>query len=79
MSKEANLEKIILKYDDGTEKEIDKGLVINNKCLDNGDCKLEMEFVNMKGTELRNVIYGVLEFGYKSGILEDLLEEVDDE
>lgn len=73
--KEPMLEKIILKYKDGTEKEISKGVVINNSILENKECELEMEFANIKRTELENIVYAILQMGCEMGILDSLLEE----
>lgn len=68
--REVNVEKIVIKYEDGAEKEIGKGIVITDSIIEDGDHKLVFEFANIKGTELATIIFGVTEMGVKMGLFD---------
>lgn len=69
--KENNLDKIVLKYDDGTEKEISKGVVITLNSVDEDESTLNFEFAHMKGNELTDIILGVMQMGVEIGIFNE--------
>lgn len=69
--KEKDIQKIIIKYDDGTEKEIEKGVVITDKVIEDGDYNLTFEFANMQGSELVTIIFGVTEMGVNIGLFDE--------
>lgn len=69
-TKENNVEKVIIKYDDGTEREIEKGLAIEYK-TEGEEGTLTFEFADIRGEELSSIIYGVTEMGVKMGMFED--------
>ncbi len=64
-----DIEKIIVKYDDGTEKEISKGVIITlNKNENQDEEKMTFEFADIKRNELANILYGVIQMGNKIGL-----------
>jgi len=77
--KDNMVEKIIVKYDDGTEKEILKGVIITDEDTYNedGDHNLTFEFASMSGTEVANVIIGCVQLGTELGLFNDA-EEADE-
>ena len=61
-----DIERIIVKYDDGTEKEISKGVIITLSKNENQDEeKMTFEFADIKRNELANILYGVIQMGNK--------------
>lgn len=61
-----DIERIIVKYDDGTEKEISKGVIITlNKNENQDEEKMTFEFADIKRNELANILYGVIQMGNK--------------
>lgn len=73
--KDNNVEKIIVKYDDGTEKEIKKGVIITDKINEDLDHNLTFEFADMKGNELANIVFGVMQMGSEMGLFDNLEED----
>jgi hypothetical protein len=73
--KESMVEKIIVKYEDGTEKEITKGLVITDDIDEEQDHHLTFEFADMKGDEVANIVFGVMEMGSEMGLFDNLEDE----
>lgn len=70
--KDVEIEKIIIKYEDGTEKEITKGAVVNMTPEENTDeVTLNFEFIDFSGNDLTNLIYGITEMGVRMGLFED--------
>ncbi len=64
-----DIERIIVKYDDGTEKEISKGVIITlNKNENQDEEKMTFEFADIKRNELANILYGVIQMGNKIGL-----------
>lgn len=70
--KDNMVEKIIVKYDDGTEKEIKKGLVITDDIDVYNDHNLTFEFADMRGSEIANIIFGVMQMGSEMGLFDNL-------
>lgn len=70
IKEENNVDQIIVKYDDGTERVIRKGAVIEYK-EEGKEGTLTFEFADIKGEELASIIYGVTEMGVKMGMFED--------
>ena len=62
-----NIEKIVIKYDDGTEKEINKGVIITDD-VNGDDHKLTFEFANVTGEEVADIVYGVTDMGIQIGL-----------
>lgn len=78
MSKtENNIKNIVIKYDDGTEREIQKGAVIEYK-TDEEKANLEFEFKDCKGKDFINIVYGVMEVGANMGLFNDRECDEDD-
>ena len=69
--KENNLEKIVLKYDDGTEKEISKGVAITLNSINEDEKTLNFEFAHIGGSELTDIILGVMQMGVEIGIFNE--------
>ena len=66
-----DIEKIIVKYDDGTEKKINKGVIITlNKNENQDEEKMTFEFADIKRNELANILYGVIQMGNKIGLFD---------
>ena len=66
-----NLVKIItVKYDNGEEKDITKGLIITVK-EEGEESNLTFEFANIEGRELAIILYGVIQMGVEMGLLGD--------
>ena len=64
-----DIERIIVKYDNGTEKEISKGVIITlNKNENQDEEKMTFEFADIKRNELANILYGVIQMGNKIGL-----------
>lgn len=69
--KENTVQKIVLKYDDGTKKEINKGVIITDNVGNNEDHNLTFEFANISGGELANIVLGVVQMGVEMGLFGD--------
>ncbi|WP_039241172.1 hypothetical protein [Clostridium botulinum] len=68
--KESLVQKIVLKYEDGTEKEIDKGVVITlGKEDTEGNTNLSIEFADCKKKDLATIIWGVMNMADEMGML----------
>ncbi|WP_039233374.1 hypothetical protein [Clostridium novyi] len=68
--KETLVEKIILRYEDGTEKEIDKGAIITVGEADkDGNTNLAFEFADCKKKDLATIIWGVMNMADEMGML----------
>ena len=74
-TEENHVEKIIVKYEDGTESEILKGVVITDNVNEDESHHLVFEFVNTTGEGLANIILGVVELGTKMGLFDGLEED----
>lgn len=74
-TEENHVEKIIVKYEDGTESEILKGVVITDSDNEDESRNLVFEFVNTTGEGLANIIFGVVELGTKMGLFDGLEED----
>lgn len=70
IKEENDVDQIIVKYDDGTERVIRKGAVIEYK-EEGEEGTLTFEFVDISGKELTSIIYGATEMGVKMGMFED--------
>lgn len=75
IQKDNAVEKIIVKYNDGTEKEITKGLIITDKVNENEEHNLTFEFANMAGKELSDIVLGVMQMGSEMGMFNDIEDE----
>lgn len=69
--KDNNVEQIVIKYDDGTERIISKGVIVE---LGNSEGKeeqtLSMEFADCKGTDLTTIILGFVQMGVEMGMFD---------
>lgn len=77
--KEVSAEKIIVKYEDGTEKEINKGVVICDSVNEDLDHTMTMEFVNISGQEFSNLIFAILNMAGEMGLFKDINEAGDED
>lgn len=85
---ERSVEDIILLYDDGTVKRLDKGMVIHFKDKNpetdkENEIGMTFDLLEMKGQDLGLVVTSVLQFGMEMGMFDDPIfngeEDVDDE
>lgn len=67
MSKEREVDKITIHYDDGEEKIIEKGFFCNMK-EENGQMVLEFTMCHVAGIELEAIVQGCVELGFKLGM-----------
>ena len=67
MSKEREVEKITIDYDDGTEKTVEKGFFCNMK-EENGETALEFTMCHVEGKEIEAIVCGCVELGLKLGM-----------
>lgn len=71
-----DLVKIIMKYDDGTEEIIEKGVVITVKPSDEEETEtITLDFANISGREATNIVHGVTQFGIRAGMFGDRCKE----
>lgn len=71
--KESLVENIVLKYEDGTEKKINKGVIITVGEVDSeGDTTMNFEFANCKGEDLTSIIWGVMNMADEMGMLDNI-------
>ena len=77
MKEEKNVTNIVIKYDDGTEREINKGAVVEYN-TDGEKANLGFEFKDCNGKDLINIVYGVMEMGANMGMFKDSECDEDD-
>lgn len=68
--RKVDVEKIIVKYVDGTEKEIDKGVILTLK-EQGEEARITMEFASISGTEFGIIAYGFLQACHEIDVLDD--------
>lgn len=85
---ERSVEDIIILYDDGTVKRLDKGMVIhfkdeNPKPGEEAMINMTFDLLEMKGQDLGLVVTSIMQFGLEMGMFDDPIfkgkEDVDDE
>ena len=74
MEEEKDVKKIVIHYEDGTEKVIDKGFFCNMKEED-GSAVLEFTMCHVSGREIELIVEGCLQLGFKLGMFDDKKEE----
>ena len=67
MEEDKDVKKIVIHYEDGTEKVIDKGFFCNMK-EENGEMTLEFTMCHVSGRELEAIVHGCVELGFKLGM-----------
>ena len=68
---EKSVKKITLEYEDGSEEELDKGLVWHFEPQDDGDTvEITAELLNMTGRGLYTVVGAAIEMGQKLGYVQ---------
>lgn len=67
MEEEKDVKKIVIHYDDGTEKTVNKGFFCNMK-EENGEMVLEFTMCHVAGRELEAIVHGCVELGFKLGM-----------
>lgn len=79
---ERSVEDIIILYDDGTVKRLDKGMVIHFTDKE-GMVKMTFDLLEMNSHDLGLVVTSIMEFGLKIGLFDDPVfngeEDADDE
>lgn len=76
MEEEKDVKKIVIHYEDGTEKVIDKGFFCNMKEED-GSAVLEFTMCHVSGREIELIVEGCLQLGFKLGMFDDKKERSD--
>lgn len=76
MSKEREVDKITIHYDDGEEKIVEKGFFCNMK-EENGQMVLEFTMCHVAGIELEAIVQGFVELGFKLGMFGEEKREED--
>ena len=83
---ERSVEDIIILYDDGTVKRLDKGMVIHFKDPEpdkEGMVGMTFDLLEMKGQDLGLVVTSIMQFGLEMGMFDDPIfngeEGADDE
>lgn len=74
MEEEKDVKKIVIHYEDGTEKVIDKGFFCNMKEED-GSAVLEFTMCHVSGREIELIVEGCLQLGFKLGMFDNKKEE----
>lgn len=74
MEEEKDVKKIVIHYEDGTEKVIDKGFFCNMKEED-GSAVLEFTMCHVSGREIELIVEGCLQLGFKLGMFDSKKEE----
>lgn len=67
LQKEKNVEKIVIHYEDGTEKKIEKGFFCGLKEED-GAVVLDFTMCHIAGKEISMIVEGCLQLGLKLGM-----------
>lgn len=65
-----SVEKIVIKYSDGTQREVDRGMVVIDES-DFFETSLSFQFLNVDKDTLEDIVIGVYEVGEELGIFED--------
>nr|KEH88853.1 hypothetical protein Z964_p0014 [Clostridium novyi A str. GD211209] len=74
--KDKNIEQLVVKYDDGTEKVIKKGAIVELGNNENEEEQtLSMEFADCKGIDLTSIVLGFVQMGAEMGLFNNLEEE----
>lgn len=75
----ADAEKITITYDDGTTKDLEKGLVFHlHDIPGDGHIEVTADLIGMSGKDLFTVVTAAVELGMKLGMFSDK-EDTDDE
>lgn len=79
MEEEKSVDRIIIEYEDGTTKELDCGMAISvsPSVEPEGDVNVTATMVRMKGEDLFNVIYAMVELGIKLGLFNNEKEDAE--
>ena len=72
-----SVEDIIVLYDDGTIKRLDKGMVVHFKDVDpvSEGVNMTIDLLDTDKRDLVILLTGVLQFGLSTGIIDDIEEE----
>lgn len=77
MTKEKSIEKVVITYDNGEQREITKGVVIgfnHNEAEDTESVTFDM--LDIRGKDLKIIVLSVLGFADDLGILDELDPEL---
>ena len=70
--KESNARRIVVEYEDGTVKELEKGCVfIFDASNEDTDIHITAEMVGMTGSDLYDLVYAAVNLGYKIGMFKE--------
>lgn len=70
MKETPDIEKIMICFDDGTQKEIHKGFIAGMKVDESkGEACMTFNMCHMSGAEMKYIVNGIVEFGLKTGLL----------
>jgi hypothetical protein len=66
------IKKIIIEYEDGTARDVEKGFIADIGAVvgaeDGEEVEISFNFVNIAGKDITEVIYAVTELGLKMGV-----------
>lgn len=70
--KNSTIEKIIIKYNNGSVKEISKGFIVGAVSGSDEEESLDVsfKFVNINGDDIYNIIYSMSELGFRLGLFD---------
>lgn len=79
MENERNIKKITIEFEDGGKSEITKGFLVDFHDDEfDGTRTMTFNLMNIKGNELKDVVFAVLDFAQRIGMVDDLVEEEDE-
>lgn len=58
--------KVVIHYEDGTTKEVDKCMVVTLKPLNDEEVTLQLECCNITGKDYQNTMFGLLSLAAKT-------------
>lgn len=70
-----NIKEIVIKHKDGTETKVGRCLVAKKYNDDTGEC-LRVFFNCKNENQATQLIYALTEFSYKTGMLEEILDDL---
>jgi hypothetical protein len=73
--KDNPIKKIIIEYEDGTKRDVEKGFIADVGAICNADedeeADVHFNFVNIGGKDIAEVIYAVTELGVRMGLFDN--------
>lgn len=70
-----DIKNIVINYDNGESKTIDKGFVVGFEPVDNETVNIHYELCDIKNNELTAIVHSVAELADVLGMFDDMEEE----